>query len=368
MKKILTIMGIVCVVASYSVNATGFDKGDRIVVAYELSATQEAQFSSTDNKVADFWAIWGANETTLDYIYMDPSYDGGKHAGNHSQDGFDLTANPPDAATTIRYAYGANGIYLYWAQEDDQFVGVIQTEDMIFRNDAVDFQFDSHSSSDIYANNYRINDFNSLTQNDVQFQQLFGGAGGEPLSWFRRSYYDGSNPNLVPVQVSWADSKTGEFKIEVEIVSVDAYNRIQEWLIPWAQVGNPGLGSKPAVGTQIAHVCHYNDLDGSTTDREDILCWNMGSTYNNLYGPTSPYRWNDIEFGPKVDDVIISAVRPVSRIKTSSRVLSTEYFTISGKRLPLVNNVVKNQGNTLVIKREILENGQIKSTMTGLVK
>jgi hypothetical protein len=60
---------------AFSVAAqTGMDLSDRVLVSYQLTADEGAQFSSTDGKLTDFWSNWDSQK--LDYIIEVPSVNG----------------------------------------------------------------------------------------------------------------------------------------------------------------------------------------------------------------------------------------------------------------------------------------------------
>lgn len=341
-------------------HASGFNLNDRVIVAYELTPQQESMFSATDNKGSAFWNGWETGPESLDYIYMSPLFDGGKHAWPNIATGF---VNDSDAQVTIRLAYGANGLYMYWKVHDDQIVGVLPSSHYPFREDAIDFHFENHSSATINTGNYWIGT-GSLTENCVQFQQLMGNAEGETFSWFVRCNWNGSQ--MDPISMLWIPDSLLSYLpngttlgIHVEIVAMTANDRVVEWHFPWSQIGNGGLPGKPTQGTQTGFECLYRDLDGSFHRLSNELVWNRANPY---ISDSCKSCWCDIEYGPPLGSVPVSVRMPAKEgihaksfgCSNSDGMLhyalplpcfvSLQYFDLKGRQLASMVNQTQNAG------------------------
>ncbi|MDD5675396.1 MAG: hypothetical protein PHC61_14595, partial [Chitinivibrionales bacterium] len=109
--SLLVATGLISIVNAQSVYPP--DVTDFVLVAYQLSAAQEADFSTTDGIRAPFWNAWDVCTDKLDYQYCDPSCCAG---------GTVPMVGPLDAQLTVYAAYGQTGVYLYLKVEDDSWV------------------------------------------------------------------------------------------------------------------------------------------------------------------------------------------------------------------------------------------------------
>ena len=78
---------------------------------------------------------------------------------------------------------------------------------------------------------------------------------------------------------------------------IDSLRRVQEWFLPWSELGREG---EPAVGARLAFAPAYNDSDGGPRKQ---LCWidNTSPWAFSARSEDLPRGWGDIEIGPMVD-------------------------------------------------------------------
>ena len=145
MKRSLTAAALTCLMTAAVSGQTAPDLTDRTVLAYQLTAEQEASFAR-DGALSPFWALFDAKNAqalTRDYVELNTS----NAAWNRSGAAF---TGSDDAKLTIRFAYGQAGMYWYVAAQDNNFSEENLGESG-FQWDANDIIFDNLSSEDIRA-------------------------------------------------------------------------------------------------------------------------------------------------------------------------------------------------------------------------
>ena len=90
----------------------GYESDDSVLVAYGLTGEMEAAYSSSDNKVSDFWKL-------MDDKYDRISLKQRSNAARGANFNFVLTN---DCNMVVRAAYGADGVYLLLEINDDNDV------------------------------------------------------------------------------------------------------------------------------------------------------------------------------------------------------------------------------------------------------
>jgi len=181
-------ISLVCLlVAGASYGQTAPDLTDRTVVAYMLTADQEAQFDCSDGRTSAFWSEWSTKNAggTLMLDYIDLTVD--NNGWNRAAVSF---TGSDDAEMIVRLAYGVNGLYVLNTVKDNLFM-----EAADLGQDACDLMIDNLSSSDIAAGlsfeMYVQPSWWTVTYTCKQFQISMGGAQLPASFGSTRSLYAG---------------------------------------------------------------------------------------------------------------------------------------------------------------------------------
>ncbi|MDX2432294.1 MAG: hypothetical protein QNK35_15260 [Bacteroides sp.] len=279
----------------------GYESDDSVLVAYGLTGEMEAQYSSSDNKLSDFWKLIDSEH---DRIRLKQRSNAARGAN------FNFVLSH-DCNMEVRAAYGADGIYLLIEINDDndvawpnEFVGT-ENEQFYLEFDAVDLLTDSRSIHEI-ANPTSSDLFVSrsfgLTFTTRQYQVACGVEGQRPTG-FKRALSDPWDFNGTFYTFENAQS---QFGIQIENIKTDYFYKAQEWFIPWSEYGG-GLTGEPAAGTRLAFTAGFNDRDegehfppgvnssGGSVKASNALRW-IGAT--DPWGSNKPpYGWGEIELG-----------------------------------------------------------------------
>ncbi len=282
------------------ISSTAPDQADSILVAYGLTAEMEAQFSSSDDKLSEFWNKYDE----LDSNVLTQRNNAKRGAGFN----FVLTH---DCNMVVKAAYGADGVYLLLEINDDndvawpnEFVGT-ENEQFYLNFDAVDLLTDSRSIEEIsdpaHKDQFVSRSF-GLTFTTRQYQVACGIKGNRPTG-FKRALSDPWDFNGTYYTFNEAQENFG---ILIENVKTDYYFKAQEWFIPWSEYGG-GLSREPEAGTRLAFSAGFNDRDqgehfppgvtssGGSLKASNALRW-IGST--DPWGSNKPpYAWGEIELG-----------------------------------------------------------------------
>ncbi|MDD5675108.1 MAG: hypothetical protein PHC61_13145, partial [Chitinivibrionales bacterium] len=178
---------------------------------------------------------------------------------------------------------------------------------------------------------------------------------------------------LVPHTFADAAATLG---IKNEIVGQSSGNtRIQEWIIPWSQIGNPGLASVPTMGTMTACNIGYNDVDvGMTTGVKQLRVHKGGDPAGpciETCDPINQPNWQNIQYGPTLDAATAGCtwsmdgiINKMSRnTLLNSQIVKSEYFALNGRRLDVKNGLVGVARNTIVINRTVSAGGVVHSSL-----
>jgi hypothetical protein len=263
---------------------------ENVLIAYGLTAAQEGSFDVSEGKVS---AFWDDIDDDHDAIRMNQY--------THAREGSSFSiVTSVDAQMKIKAAHSARGLYLYFEVVDNRFMEVDPDPNRYYNVDAVDVLMDSVSSQTINdpANVTRfINAGWGLYGSVKQYQVAFGKW--TPPEFLKRNFADPwdfaySLPTL-------ADARKHQ-GIRIRFVKVDPLTRVQEWFLPWSEIGRSGdVASEPAVGTRFAFAPGYNDSDpGEGTTKQlrwidHTSPWACSATRGE-----APRGWGDIEIGPMI--------------------------------------------------------------------
>lgn len=283
------------------ISCTAPDPEDSILVAYGLNGRMEAQFSSTDSRVSDFWNKIDEHRDRIVLRQRD-------HAARDAEFNFVLTH---DCNMEVKAAYGADGIYLLLEINDDndvawtnQWTGT-EMEQFYLHFDAVDLLTDSRSIGEISAPEGKdlfVSRSFGLTYTTRQYQVACGKEGNRP-GGFKRALAD---PWDFYGMYHTFEEAASQFGIQIENIKTEPFYKIQEWFIPWSEYGG-GLNEEPEAGTRLAFTAGFNDRDegehfppgvtssGGTLKASNALRW-IGRT--DPWGTSEPpYAWGEIELG-----------------------------------------------------------------------
>ncbi len=284
------------------VNFTAPDVNDSVLVAYGLTAEQEAQFSSQEHQISAFWDLIGED---LDRIEMTA-----RNNGTGNADFNPVLTN--DCALTVKAAYGADGIYLLFLITDDDDVAWpneltgTENEQFYLDFDAMDVLMDSRSIKDISSPENRgmmLDRAFGLTFTTRQYQVACGTLKERP-SGFRRSMPEPWDFN--PTFLTFGQARTA-YGTSIKTLSRGYFEKAQEWFVPWSEYGG-GLPSEPDAGTRLCFAPGYNDRDegehlppgrtssGGSVKASDAMRW-IGKS--DPWGSSKPpFSWGEIELGP----------------------------------------------------------------------
>jgi len=281
------------------------DPGDSILIAYGLTGSMEASFSATDGKISPFWDEIGQG---YDSIRMTQR----KNASRDAAFNFVLTH---DCNMTVKAAYGADGIYLMMRINDDNDVAWpnelagTENEQFYLNFDVVDLMIDSRSVREISDPDKRdmlLSRSFGLTTTTHQYQVACGVPGNRPEG-FKRALADPWD--FHGTYYTFPEARE-QFGIRIENISEGPFFKVQEWFIPWSEVGG-GLKAMPGTGAKVAFTVGYNDRDegehfppgvnssGGTVKASNALRWiNRSDPWGS---GTPPYNWGQLLFGPRLD-------------------------------------------------------------------
>ncbi|MDD5675295.1 MAG: hypothetical protein PHC61_14085, partial [Chitinivibrionales bacterium] len=273
------------------------DVTDFVLVAYQLSAAQESEFSTTDGIRSPFWNAWDVCTDKLDYQYCDPSCCAG---------GTVPMVGPLDCQLTVYAAYGQTGVYLYLKVEDDSWVdyqNVVNNQYGDYSqwaNDAADLYFDNQPSSTIFdaMTAGTALGVGSKTPSTRQYLLRFGGSTPPTAMYineFNPAYLTDETLQAFTLTPHTFADAAATLGIRNEIIGQSSGNtRVQEWIIPWSQVGNPGLASVPNLGTMTACNFGYNDVDvGMTSGVKALRVGKNGDPAGPCLDPTNHPDWQN---------------------------------------------------------------------------
>jgi hypothetical protein len=307
--------------ANYQPKAGAVEKN--VLLALGLTAEQEKTFDATPDRVAPFWA----DIDTSHSIVMLP-------ATNAREGSAFSIVTSMDARLRIKAAHSARGLYLCFEANDNRFMNANLDPALYGKTDALDVLLDSHSSQWINdpANVLQaVNPGWGIFLTTKQYMVAYGNDA--PPTQMKRLFPDPWDI-VFNAMTTVADvrKRTG---IQVRFTKINRLTRVQEWFIPWSELGRIGADTaEPELGTRFAFAPGYNDLDpGEPLGKE--LRWIAAATppapaapaaaapvgapaaggrgpsapaktfttspwANAAQGGTPPRGWGDIEVGPMI--------------------------------------------------------------------
>ena len=105
-----------------------------------------------------------------------------------------------------------------------------------------------------------------------------------------------------------ADART-RFGIQIKHSKLGRMHRVQEWFIPWSELGGGGGTEEPAVGTHFGFSIAYNDRDGQPQSKRLRWIDKKGPWRSSAEKGTAPRGWGDLVIGPTQGDPAPTASR-----------------------------------------------------------
>jgi len=359
------------------------------VRAYALSPLQEAMFNASDDgSTSLFWLAW--DETP--YTNMERAI---LRWNDNFTRGTEATG-PDDVSFNARFAYGAKGVYALFEVNDNNHIrnGTLQD----YENDAVEFLCAKYSAQAMYDATpvpylRCINNIAYPNQALPEFIRLrigFGLLNSEAMTTFSLDYWD--SLQLTTTSCALGNGE-GNGVIEnhpgiplvgnaygTEAKVLEAYNtwHRQEWFIPWAAWGGPNGApvGRRSMGQRLAIAFGYNDFDPGQASatvlrwrRADL--WSGGDPNNNnqsfdcwgdlLFDTTLISKLRDAGYSNCSDDLyclwIPHVDNPIVKHSATTTV-STEYYSVDGRRLRVANGKVKAAVGSVVLRRITQANGK----------
>jgi hypothetical protein len=295
------------------------DPFDATLCVYELDATQQQQFSTTDGQVSAFWDEWSGR----DYVELLPP-------GDCYPDKCNFT-DESDASMTVKLAATTKGLYLYAGVQDN--VWVDWTDPTRHGDDSVDLYFDAMSADEIWnCTDCLVGLYDSKLTFTTQQFQVFMGGNTTPTTFRFASYDNALWSWTLQDDLTFADAKN-TYGFDIEVVQVDATHKVQEWFVPWTSFGNGGVTAGTALANKLfAFAGGYNDMDGDLTEPQ-CLRWPNGK--DPWIGDQN--YWGDMLLPADIGVVEPMAVHPsrhAARPYGSSKLLRAECYTLRGRKLP----------------------------------
>ncbi len=242
-----------------------------------LSAAQEKTFGAKDNAVSAFWEQV-AGELRLT-------------AKENADEGSRFSiVTMADAVLRVKAAHTARGLYLYLEVTDNCFMEC--SPEFYYAVDAVDIMLDCHSSAHVSDS---ANDTQLICQGwglglaTKQIHVAFGNR--RPPPFFLRNYADPWD--FTQHRCTFEEART-HLGIDIRFVTLSKMVRVQEWFLPWAEVGTGLITEEPPVGTRLAFAAGYNDTDADGSGEKRLRLMGPSSPWRHGAGTEAPRGWGDI--------------------------------------------------------------------------
>ena len=339
---------LVCAMTMVVANSYGqcSDPRDHTLCVHYLSAADSTAFAtSSPTALTGFWSNWAAYDS-IDMYPPDNCYPGRCN----------FVGGATDAELIVKAAANSIGLYMLTRVADNIWVDPANGDD--WGADATDLYFaDEDSATIATCTDCRIGLYsNYLTFTTQQFQTWMR-ASGQPTG-ARVAYYDANLWTWTTIAYDWATMKA-LLGIQIKVVSIDATHKAQEWFFPWDRYGTGLADGTARAGKRVAFSGGYNDKDGDNAN-PDCLRW----TGNDPWDATAA-QWGDFLLAADMPPVKgVTSVRGgsfASRSAAAAKVLSSEYFTLSGQKLTVA--ALRMQPGNLVVKVSRLADGHIQRQM-----
>lgn len=292
------------------------DSNDSDLLVYKLTKAEVAGFNTKDNKVSTFWEKDWSGRDYIKIVAKKDTFSGHKVIADPSH----------DASLMVKAGATSKGLYLLLYVEDNRFVDPGKFGPGQY--DACDISFDKMNSAEIKAvpkENYVLF-FSHFTPSSQQFTVNMGAT-----TWPSKidyAHYDELFFYWSSEILPYSSLSTSLPAMEIEVISIDAIHKAQEYFIPWNVFGVSGVSGNLS-GRRFAFNCSYNDNDGGT-DLRSIR--DHGTDFKSL-------RWKGENFRPKEDgwgDLLMEAGMPaVASVKKMSNTTTIQTNTESEtKSLP----------------------------------
>lgn len=316
--KVALLCSLATMVIAGNATAQCDDPYDKVLCVSTLNDAQAAQFSSTDQRVSDFWSDWGGKDFA-DMISPDFCYPG--RCGFNGSD---------DAAMKIKAAATRRGIYVYIEITDNVWTDRATADDI--GADATDLFFDRHGSDYLFAcEDCLIGLYGTMLSFTTNQFQVWMGASNPPTG-FMYQQYDENAWSWQSTGYTWAAARA-LLGFEVEVVTIDATHKAQEWYFPWDKFGSVGVpdGTNLA-GTKLGFAGGYNDKDGDNPEM-DCLRWTLRDPWA---AKVEGNYWGDMLIGSDLPPVQLAGigVRDNGRqISVQGAAASSVSYNLRGQRI-----------------------------------
>jgi hypothetical protein len=349
MKHLLHSLMAVLSVTAITAFASSPDLADRVLIMYKLTPEQAASFSATDGALSGFWGEWDSqNAGGLQRDYIDMKSDNATVAWNRCATS--PFAGADDAQFELRAAYTDAAAYFYCKVSDNNWVDYTG-----WATDAVDLYIDALNSTDPSGIQDPANYFNptqwALTFSSKQIQVGMGSS--TPITGYNLRFYDDLAMTVTDHTALFGEATYDGMTMEISSPTTNV--KIQEWMVPMSQWG----ALSTAEGTTVGFTGGYNDIDNDAPDCVNSLRWvGLCDPYCE---PPNPATWGDAEFGPALGTGGSKVVPNHFNMNRNAPIVKkTDFYTVRGEK---INGSAK--AGSLLIKREVLANGNVKAGMIG---
>jgi hypothetical protein len=303
------------------------DTTDAVLILYQLSAAQEAQFNDTDGVMSPFWDAWNENAPghfVRDYISM--RGDDARYSWNHDPNR--AFTGPNDVWLIAKGAYGANGVY-FWVEVTDNVI----VPPTFWGSDEISIYTDPLNTTNGLSD--PMNWYNP-TQWALTFssRQLLRGI-GDSTRCVNVNYDKGLSMcgGGCPGEYGYCDYSSGGayFGLTAETISKSATQKITEMFVPYK------LWKIDTVfpGNQCGFIIGYNDVDSVNYNPSSVpvkmLQWQ--GLCDPYCQPPNGDVWGDVEFGQALTPAHVINRRVSRPTILDNKETSTSCFDIRGKLL-----------------------------------
>lgn len=326
------------------------DPFDAVLCVHHVAVADE-QFEM-DGRVSDFWSNWESK----DYVELIPPGD-----CYPVTCGFD---DAEDATLSIKAVGTSKGLYMLASVKDNTWVDRADIDD--WGADAVDFYFDKLSANDIWTcTDCLIGLYDAVFSYSTQQFQVWMGATGLPAGC-RYAYYDDQLWSWQTIELTWDEAKN-QYGYEIDVIQGDDPGiKQQEWFFPWQTYAKGIEVGTLLDGKRLAFSGGYNDKDGDNADPH-CLRWQTKDPWQN-----DANYWGDLLLADGMGTVeavmdVKGAQAASVRAKPRAAVVSTEYFTLRGRRI--ARDALRSlPRGSMIMRRHRLADGTMVSEMHRVIR